>query len=55
MSEEPSPPYDAAAAASAGILTSGSRAIELDQIEEAEDRGTRLGPSGAGSGRRQRS
>ena len=45
---------DAAAAASAGTLTSGTRAIELDHLEEGEGRGTRLGPSGAGSGMRQR-
>ena len=52
MSKEPSLTDVAAAAASAGNLTSGIRAIELDQIEEGEARGTREGPSGAGSGRR---
>ena len=40
---------DAAAAASAEILTSGTRAIELDDLEEEEGRRTHLGPSGAGS------
>ena len=42
------PPDGAAAAASAGTLTSGIRAIELDQIEEGEARGTRQGPSETG-------
>ena len=47
MSKEPSLTDYAAAAASAGTLTSGIRAIELDPIEEGEVRGTRQGPSGA--------
>ena len=49
MSKEPSPTDVAAAAASAGTLTNGIRAIEIDHIEEGEARGTRQGPSGTGS------
>ena len=50
MSKELSlPPDSAAAAASTGNLTSGIRAIELDQIEEGEAHGTRQGLSGVGS------
>ena len=52
MSNEPSPLDEQAAASSAGTLTSGMRAVELDQIEEGEACGTRLGPSGAGSRKR---